>query len=175
MRGTYNTKTMQDVVLVMFLIVLVRNRRTSLPTPSWTQQVHIHHLSHSLCIENICLACVNNTWRACHYISLIWLLTLLLSRAPRWLQIWPNGHLMAVVEKPVSAMAASEHLVCCISASRCVALCINNTTWWRRMGSVQGYKCSYVAARGCLYCGLAFSRGHFRISNTLPDKLPEAY
>jgi hypothetical protein len=157
-------------VLVLFLIGQVRNRRPSLPTLAWTQHVHIYHIFDSFCIERICLAGFNNTWRACHFISLIWSPPLLLfTSATGWLQVWPNGQLTEVVEKLVAGMEASEPLACFICASRFVALCINNTPWWRRIGAFQGYKFSYSADRGCLCCGLVFSRGHFRISNTLPE------
>jgi hypothetical protein len=123
----------------------------------------------SPCIERICLTVVNNTSRACHFISLIWSLPLLLfTSATGWLLVRPNGHRTEVVEKLVAGMAASEPLVCCICASRFVALCINDTPWWRRIGVFQGYKFSYSADSGCLYRGLVFSRRHFRISNTPP-------
>jgi hypothetical protein len=166
MRDTYNIKTIQGVVLVLFLIGQVRQRRTSLATLAWTQQVHIYHIFY----ERICLGGVNNTWRACHFISFIWSLPLLVfTGATGWLQVWSNVHLTEVVEKLFAGMAASEPFVCCICASRFVALCINNTPWWRRIGAFQGYKLSYSAGRGCLCCGLVFSRGHVRISNTLPQ------
>jgi len=170
MRDTYNIKTMYGLVLVLFLIGQVRNRRTSLPTLAWTQQVHFSHIFDSFCIGRICLAGVNNTWRACHFVSLIWSLSLLLfTSATGWLHVWPNGHLTEVAEKLFAGLAASEALVCCICASRFVALCINNTPWWRRIGAFQGYKLSYSLGRGCLCCWLVFSWGHVRISDTLPE------
>jgi hypothetical protein len=154
-------------VLVLFLIGQVRNRRNSLPTLAWTQQVHVYHIFDSFCIERICVAGVNNTWRSCHFVSLMLSLSLLLFKSVTvWLQVWLNGHLTEVVGKVVASLADSDPLVCCICAFQFVALCIKNTPRWRRIGTFQGYKCSYSAGRVDYAVDLFFEGTRSNIGHT---------